>query len=361
MEPIHASLAGGIAVTVTNWGTMSDAETVKLYPGDCIVSDLCIDHRDRRLSAVNVQVIGMAGPRISGTICSIKLDEGIGFISRSQVDEEVYFRLNDVLGGSKVASSLSIFSEVSFSLPDIKGGGHQDRDRLRAVRLEILPRHTILYLEVKDISGIVAFEARVPHGEPATGFIVINEEDMTIKKKLQKNSKGMEQIATAAVERKDRDGDNDDECEEEIHSLPDDVIMQINAIEEASPGTSVLLPVSLTSDQQSAILRTVMEKGSLGYTREGGNKGEYNNNDQLRVWKLSHEAHRQPVTQLLKAEELKAKVCCFFFYYLLHFVKSCSSSSNNNNNIISPRSRSCVVSTHLRPISKNSEATFFLG
>ncbi len=281
---IHASLAG--RTPVTNWGSTAD-QMVKFLPGDCIVSDLMVDHRDKKFSVVNVQVLSMAGPRIDGIVSLVKLDDGIGFIRESQAKEEVFFQLSDVVGGKQVASRLSVMSEVRFNLLDSKGGGNPQTDRPRAVRLEVLPSHTLLSLEGKDINGTVAFEARVPNGDPTTGSILMNADDIRIEKPEEE----------AEID------------EEEVTALSDCIRTQINAIEDASPGTSVLLPAGLTADQDAAVLRSVAEKKRLGYTRtrEGGNSEE-----QLRLWKLPHQAtNHEPVTQRrrrLEVLELKAKV-----------------------------------------------------
>ncbi len=303
VDSIHASLAGGIEVS--NWGTTADS-TVKFLPGDCIISDLMIDHKDKRFSAVNVQVISMAGPRLDGIVCSIKKDEGIGFISRSQTDEEVYFRFSDVLGGNEVARSLSIISELRFNLLENKGG-HQDRPR--AVRLEVLPPHTFLSLESKDVSGTVAFEARVPNGSPTTGAILINDDC-----KEQHSTRTKEVVVDKDVE------------------LPDYIRTQIDAIEEASPGISIPLPAGLTAAQRAAVIRTVTEKSNLGYTytKEGGKGCE----EQLHLWKLSHQAAARcrPVTRrLLEVSEFKAKVCCLcLFYYCAHTLLNLNLDLNLN-------------------------------
>ncbi len=288
---VHASLAGGI--DVLNWGTMSSSN-VKFFPGDCIVSDLMINHKDRKFSAVNVQVISMAGPRLDGIVCSIKEDEGIGFISRPQTDEEIYFHFSDVLGGNKVARSLSTISEVRFNLLESKGA-HQDRPK--AVRVEVLPPHTVLSLEGKDVNGTVIHEARVPNSLPTMGIILINEDC-----KGQHSTEAKEEVVVV---------DKDEE-------LPDYIRTRIHAIEEGPPGISIPLPVWLTAAQRVSVIRTVMEKSNLGYSYSKGGGKECE--EQLNLWKLTPQAavHRRRVNQwLLEVSELKSKVFAVLFSFYI--------------------------------------------
>ncbi|ETV73286.1 hypothetical protein, variant [Aphanomyces astaci] len=146
--------------------------------GDVVMYDVLQDFRRGMQFAVHVRWHQLhPDGREVGTVSSLKDD--FGFIKCVDRPGDAYFRVSDVLlsaGGWSSQPTLSLRQgvEVSFDvIPNPKAAGGARSDGIRAVRVQVLPKHTIVWEVVvhQQTTGVVVVAASTPsHRKSDSGY-----------------------------------------------------------------------------------------------------------------------------------------------------------------------------------------------
>ncbi|RHY97716.1 hypothetical protein DYB35_004865 [Aphanomyces astaci] len=166
-------------VNVVQWSEVSYAAKA----GDVVMYDVLQDFRRGMQFAVHVRWHQLhPDGREVGTVSSLKDDFGfIKVLCGRCVDRpgDAYFRVSDVVlsaGSSSSQPTLSLRQgvEVSFDvIPNPKAAGGARSDGIRAVRVQVLPKHTIVWEVVvhQQTTGVVVVAASTPsHRKSDSGY-----------------------------------------------------------------------------------------------------------------------------------------------------------------------------------------------